>query len=467
MWVVLCLERHIMSVRKASRRTRDWQADRQAAAGAMRAASVVGRRGRIGVWVPRVVRDSGVSATAIAVAVVLYAAAGRSLHARLTLSQIMTRLGRPGRRVDAARRALQQLVDAGLVTVRWGSGTTLRIFLVHRPRPKVVAYDVVPHALVRELAAGTVPVTAVRVWLVIDQALGARGWTSDTAADFAERLKCCARTVARQVASLISTDLIARDGAALRAGSAAGTPEDQPRDDPATEPNEDAAETKMRPFKRKELTPESYPGSSTRSVDRSVSSPHEPTSGLGPKKKPPRKWSGRYNSADVQVVLAALPRSVICGQARWLPGVLSTTVSALTRGCSAAALAEAVRAYLDLDATGGRLLPAFRVAVRIMQQDIRLKLACQHCGRQIASCRCGASPGRASVRARGGVSAERPANSSANTTWPTVGCVVCGGVDNARVWTQVRDDGVWVELPLPVKACPDCVEAVMACPSTI
>lgn len=152
--------------------------------------------------VPRRARDVGVSVGALAAFVVLLSMLrGGSDRVAVTLDVLMARLGRAGRRSDAAGRWVAELVAAGLVQVvrRPVSGpVTYRLVLVAGER-----WDEVPRQVVEQgLRRCLVSPAELRTCLFADQAAGRRGDTNDTPEAIGARSGQSARTVRRHIERL-------------------------------------------------------------------------------------------------------------------------------------------------------------------------------------------------------------------------------------------------------------------------
>ena len=156
------------------------------------------RRGQHGVHVPRRWRDV-LSAAEYAQLVVLLSMRSRGArHVTVGQAKIAEKLGRdPGARLEQVGRVTARLVEAGAVAtsrVDRGTGRTRYEFLDLRGH-----YDVVPWAVLRALAAGECTAGELRTWAYVTGAMMARGWTSDSSSEIADRVGVNARTIRRHV----------------------------------------------------------------------------------------------------------------------------------------------------------------------------------------------------------------------------------------------------------------------------
>ena len=355
-----------------------------------------------GVWVPRLLRDAITDPARLADLVVLYSWSNDGdVIARQ--SAIMTALGRPGARPDALGARLRAAEDAGWIVrrrTRRGAGVT-RYRLAHRPCPGKVAFDVVPHAMMQALRDGGIGPGELRSWLFLDQALGYRGYTRDSAAEVAARVGVSARTVQRHLTVLVSLGFLEREDTATgwvltRPASTAATTATQVdeikgelvdaplevRDTDAGSCDTNAGSMYLAPGS---LTPEISP--SSRSARHLGEGATRATSG---RKRPS---GGIYQVDGVGQVadLLAQDRAWRWGARRkWLNGILAKAVApALQRGLSAEAivltLTETAAGELD-DAAEllQSLIPAAQSALSALAIDTRLGQACQDCGRREA-----------------------------------------------------------------------------------
>lgn len=353
-----------------------------------------------GVWVPRLLRDAITDPARLADLVVLYSWSNDGdVIARQ--SAIMTALGRPGARPDALGARLRAAEDAGWIVrrrTRRGAGVT-RYRLAHRPCPGKVAFDVVPHAMMQALRDGGIGPGELRTWLFLDQALGYRGYTRDSAAEVAARVGVSARTVQRHLTALVSLGFLEREDTATgwvltRPASTAATTatqvdeiEGELADAPlqGCDTNAGSCDTNAGSMylAPDSLTPEISP--SSRSARHLGKNATRATSG---RKRPS---GGIYQVDGVSEVadLLAQDRAWRWGARRkWLNGILAKAIApALQRGLTPQAIALALTetAAGDLDDAAEllqSLIPAAQAALSALAIDTRLGQACQDCGRR-------------------------------------------------------------------------------------
>ena len=352
-----------------------------------------------GVWVPRTVRDSVIDPARLADLVVLYSWSNDGdVIARQ--SAIMTALGRPDARPDALAARLRAAEDAGWVVrrrTRRGAGVT-RYRLAHRPSPGKVAFDVVPHAMMRALRDGGLGPGELRTWLFLDQALGYQGRTRDSAAEIAARVGVSPRTVQRHLTTLVALGFLERvdtsNGWVLTRPTSVSAVVDRaaetPRevvDEPLQECDTDAGWCDTNAgsmyLTPGSLTPEISP--SSRSARHLGESARHATSGRE------RPSGGIYQVDGVSEVadLLAQDRAWRWGARRkWLNGILAKAIApALQRGLTPQAIALALTetAAGDLDDAAEllqSLIPAAQAALSALAIDTRLGQACQDCGRR-------------------------------------------------------------------------------------
>jgi hypothetical protein len=358
-----------------------------------------GRRCRHGVWVPRTIRDGAFSATEVAVYAVLLAWSPRGGGSFLVgQERLMRALGRSGHSADAVRRATKSLVKAGVLTAARRHGRALlRYEALVRPEPGQ-GWDVVPRELLAALEAGHASVVDVRAWLHLDQALGARGFTTDTLEDLAARAGGSVVTWRRRLATFLRLGLITstptRDGRMLGLTRAAQPLENAPNGSQDAAPQmpvpaiTNAAPAITNAGSISNPTPEyptPDPAPSELRSDRPVSDARTPaTSGLRPKKKFSRPTGGVHATPGVSEVLDKLGPDWTTGPARrWANGIAAAIASQLAAGMTPGAAAGALIDLGDgfLEDCGGRHVVAARQALRTRAAEIRWGLACTDCGR--------------------------------------------------------------------------------------
>lgn len=358
-----------------------------------------GRRCRHGVWVPRTIRDGAFSATEVAVYAVLLAWSPRGGGSLLVgQERLMTALGRAGHSTDTVRRATQSLVKAGVLTAARRHGRALlRYEALVRPEPGA-GWDVVPRELLAALEAGHASVVDVRAWLHLDQALGARGFTTDTLEDLADRAGGSVATWRRRLATFLRLGLITStptsEGRMLALTRASHVSEGTPTSTEGAAPQmpvpaiTNAAPAITNAGSISNPTPEDPtpdPAPSELRSDRLVSDARTPaTSGLRPKKRFPRPTGGVHATPGVAEVLDNLGPDWTTGPARrWANGIASAIATQLAAGMTPGAAAGALIDLGDgfLEDSGGRHVVAVRRALKTRAAEIRWGLACTDCGR--------------------------------------------------------------------------------------
>ena len=380
------------------------------------------RRGQHGVHVPRKWRDA-LSAAEYAQLVVLLSMRSRGArHVTVGQAKIAEKLGRdPGARLEQVGRVTARLVEAGAVAtsrVDRGTGRTRYEFLDLRGH-----YDVVPWAVLRALAAGECTAGELRTWAYVTGAMMARGWTSDSSSEIADRVGVNARTIRRHIDVLAGLGVLRVqrvpaaglwmlervddepqpagadleeqvEPATISAVAGAGAHSDHvdevveerivsqqgPDTDVGSALSSDVGSHRDLPPERV-LAPETTP-SSSRSArhlsDRATSGRKRPTGGI-------------YSIDGINDVvdLLELDRAWKWGaRRRWLNGILAQAVApALERGLSPCAIAHcltspSVAGDLDEVAELDRsLVPAARHGLTALAIDTRLGDACRDCGR--------------------------------------------------------------------------------------
>lgn len=376
------------------------------------------RRGQHGVRAPRRWRDELDVADYAVLVVLLSMRTGRQRSVTVGQRTIAGKLGRDGSRTDHVGRVVQRLVDAGAIATRRtarGTGVTRYELLDLEGR-----YDVIPWVLLRALEAGECTAGEVRTYAYVADAMGARGWTSDTAAEIAHVAGVSARTIRRHVDRLEDLGVLrvrtvpAAVGLWLlervdhqpagRTQEASSTAEEQGEDEVVLAGEEvlvdeledvvdrelpqasdldtdvgwsdtDVGSIDLTPDS---LTPEDTPASLV--VDRQVSKRERGvTSGLRPK-------GGVFSGPGCAEVLTGLSGTAWRApeSRRWLGGVLGQAVTpALAAGMSPAAVVHALvdRGEDELLERASGHIGIARQAISEVRLDIRLGQACRQCGR--------------------------------------------------------------------------------------
>lgn len=360
-----------------------------------------------GVRVPRRVRDAPLPALALA-QYTLVARYSNDGVARVGQAALMTALGRPGRRPDCLTRATAALVKLGILAT---SRPFPKAKLEYRLRVTATAssperFDVVPYELLDALRARQCSPTVLRTWLHLDQALGWAGRTRDACAQIATRIGISADSVWHHVSLLAQLGFVTIHGTRRQwlllrgrrapqqepTAAVSGLVDDQDTvtgDAPhatqaAGAPGENAGSIgeKMR---AQTLTPASPLTPDTpsfaRSASRHLSTALRVTGRTRPKKGRGQPRSGAIARADVQAVLSQLdPQWTHWEARRWRNGLAGVVATHLDDGVPEQVLVRAITDYADLDATGGRHIPAARTAITIVIREIRRGLACRDCG---------------------------------------------------------------------------------------
>lgn len=163
-------------------------------------------RGQIGVQVPRKWRDELTAPAYAHLVVLLSMRTTGQLYVTVGQRTIARKLGRAEKRTERVGQVVDLLVEAGAIATRRtrrGTGITRYEFCDLSGR-----YDVVAWPLLRAVAARECSINVLRVYAVLDQAMGRLGWTSDTAKELGERIGVSARTVATHVAALEEVGVI-------------------------------------------------------------------------------------------------------------------------------------------------------------------------------------------------------------------------------------------------------------------
>lgn len=361
-----------------------------------------------GVRVPRRVRDAPLPALALA----QYALVARCSNdglARVGQAALMTALGRPGRRPDCLTRATAALVKLGILET---SRPFPKAKLEYRLRVTATAssperFDVVPYELLDALRAGQCSPTVLRTWLHLDQALGWAGRTRDACAQIATRIGISADSVWHHVSLLAQLGFVTIHGTRRQwlllrgrrapqqepTAAVSGLVDDQDTvtgeaphaTQAAGAPGENAGSTSEK-MRAQTLTPASPLTPDTpsfaRSASRHLSNALERATGRKrPKKSEGRPRSGAIARPDVQDVLGRLdPKWTRWEAGRWRNGLAGVVAKHLDAGIPDQVLIRAINDYADLDATGGRHIPAARTAITIVLREIHRGLACRECG---------------------------------------------------------------------------------------
>ncbi len=360
-----------------------------------------------GVRVPRRVRDAPLPALALA-QYALVARCSNNGIARVGQAALMTALGRPGRRPDCLTRATAALVKLGILAT---SRPFPKAKLEYRLRVTATArsqerFDVVPYELLDALRAGECSPTVLRTWLHLDQALGWAGRTRDACAEIAARIGISADSVWNHVRLLAQLGFVTVHGTRREWLLLRGRP--TPKERPAAAGpgpiNDPAGITGSAPsgtaeagvagentgstgeeMRAQTLTPASplppETPSFARSASRHLSTALRATGRTRPKKGRGQPRSGAIARADVKAVLSQLdPQWTHWEARRWRNGLAGVVATHLDDGVPEQVLVRAITDYADLDATGGRHIPAARAAITIVIREIRRGLACRDCG---------------------------------------------------------------------------------------
>lgn len=343
---------------------------------------------QVGVQVPRTIRDSAVTHTAVAVYAVLSGRA-RDGQVTITLAGIMAALGRPGRATDSAARAVDELAERGWIRYSQRRHDTARTYRVRSALDLGGRYDVVPRTLLTNLEAGKCSAALLRFWCHLDQALGRAGWTADSAHDLGRRFGIGERAARRYTAALTQLGLLvctitrASRLLARRTATPTDRPHSQIHDDlhrgevkPASGVKSDLTHKDIPPETR---PPENFPSSAPRAE------PHltlERVRAAAERPKKTRSRSGVTHRPDVAALLDRLPGEWTRGSARRWRGGLGTLVAArLDHGLGPEAITWALREVLACEDLEGRHLPLARQALTTLAADVRHGLACPGCGR--------------------------------------------------------------------------------------
>ena len=369
------------------------------------------RRGQHGVHVPRRWRDAlGAQEYALLV-VLLSMRTGRSCHVAVGQRTIASKLGRrEGSRTDHVGRVAQRLVDGGaLARTRTARGVGITRYELQELGGR---YDGIPWLLLRALAAGECTAGEVRTYAYLTHAMGARGRTTDTAAELAAQIGVSPRTVRRHVARLELLGLVrvrtvpaaaglwlvervddelarvaeVEQGASeVLEGASSPVEEISEEDAPVAlvgDTDVEGSDTDVGSLEKslapESLAPENPPASLV--VDRQVSRREsERTSGLRPK-------GGVFSGPGCADVLTGLAGTAWRApeHRRWLGGVLSqAVVPALEQGLSPAVVVWALRTHGEdeLLERGTSHVGIARRAIAEVRIDIRLGHACHRCGR--------------------------------------------------------------------------------------
>lgn len=369
-----------------------------------------------GVRVPRQIHlDRALKAADVAVYTALLAMrpdGSRTVTA--TQEEIAAATGREGRAVGAA---LHRLMTAGFMKRgrRWPSSPYTYTLAVLPTRGD---FDVITHSLMRAMARGEISDGALRSWLVIDQALGNHGRTSDTAGELARRRAIAPSTLRAHVDELVALDALEVGMRASRRGWSLADPAvdftgaETPREMDAPEALEVCPEDAERSpdFRQSGVqifdgpylsTPEpSTPASSELCSDRPVgnNAPRDDDNGRKRPKKGGWSWpTGRAYSRpgvlDALKVLDHLAPHWTRSESRrrpsrWLNGIASSIATNVAPEDGAQARLSppaAVTAIVELadgllEDHGGRHILAIRAALDVRAREIRQGLACGSCG---------------------------------------------------------------------------------------
>lgn len=369
------------------------------------------RRSQHGVRLPRRWRDA-LDAQECALLVVLHSMRSTGArHVAVGQRTIASKLGRdPNARTDHVGRV------AGRVRVAGAIATTRTARGVGITRYELLAqhgdYDVIPWRILRAVEAGECTAGALRTYAYLDQAMGAYGRTSDTAANIAQRIGIHTRTVRAHVAQLealgvvqvvaipstpgawrirrvdgptVAVDHVDRevvDQVVTISSAAAVHTHDEVEDLDEVESGDthvgclDADVGSYEDLTPDVLTPEiSPPSRSDRHLSRRAS---RSMNGLRPK-------GGVFARPGCREVVDLLVGSAWrrSGDARWLGGVLSkVVVPALESGMTPQAIAWALVDHGQDEVEDGttRHIEIARRAISEVGLDIRLGYACRRCG---------------------------------------------------------------------------------------
>lgn len=377
------------------------------------------RRGQHGVHVPRKWRDTLTPAEYALLVVLLSMRSRGALHVTVGQLKIAEKLGRdPEARTEQVGRVTARLVEARVIAttrVDKGTGRTRYEFLDLHGN-----YDVIPWVIVRALETGKCTAGELRTWAYVTAAMAARGWTSDSSTEVAERAGISGRTVRRHVDVLAGLGVLrvqrvpAAPGLWMleRVDDAAQTPTETetPADGDAStddiQSTGDLASNTVLSDGRPDtdvgsplssdvgsyrdltpesvLTPEIIP-SSSRSARHLGDRASSATNG---RKRP---IGGIYSMPGINDVVDLLEcdRSWKWGaRRRWRNGILAQAVApALERGLTPQSVASTLTspsvagALDDAAELQQSLIPPARDALTALAIDTRLGDACRDCGR--------------------------------------------------------------------------------------
>lgn len=364
-----------------------------------------------GVRVPRAVRDDAQlrSVDALVYAVLINLDRDGDGQVLVGQSELMGRLGRSRTAgTDALRSSVARLREAGhLRTSRAHFYARIRYILQTRAG-HAERWDVVPYSVMEAIARGEINAGALVTWLHIDQALGSRGWTADSATELADARGVCAASVRGHVKALAGlTDVLMvtrrRGGSWMLSRSAAHRPVHRASEqreiagerlrlvgDSDEQVREEIAGRSAQNSRALEegLAPECHlapaPSPSRRSLDRHLSEGANAAAvGLRPKRKSGLPEGGVFARAQVREVIGALhPRWRTSEARRWLGGIASAIASALDVGMAPPAVVAAIEEMgeVQFELAGGRHVVAVRESLRIRWREIGQGLACGRCG---------------------------------------------------------------------------------------
>ena len=189
-----------------------------------------------GVRVPREVRDLGLAPVCVAVYAVLvqHAPASSWRVEHLTHEQIAALVGRS---VSATTTALEALREKGVLASRQRGFGKPAVHTLLMRYTRGARFDVVPYRMLTDLQTGAVTPAQLVTWLHLEEALGARGRTRDSARALAARARQSIASLRAHVGVLVKRGFVLRTlrhpGWLLEVGPAAGRIPPEPLEAPA------------------------------------------------------------------------------------------------------------------------------------------------------------------------------------------------------------------------------------------